>query len=83
MPEFIEQASDLLLFMMSVGAFVITLVVVLVGYQVAKAAEELRNLLKTIRGEVDVFSSGRKELFMQGRFINTWLRVFTDSLRNK
>ena len=75
MTEFIE-ASDLFFFVASIGIAAMTLVIVVVGYQVAKMMEETRALIQVIQTEVGIFTSGRKELVYRAQFARTWLSSF-------
>lgn len=75
MSAFID-ASDLFLFIASVGIVAVTLVIIVVGYQTAKLLEEARTLIHTLTTEVTVFSRGRKELFYRAQFATTWLSSF-------
>ncbi|MEK7510979.1 MAG: hypothetical protein AAB582_01985 [Patescibacteria group bacterium] len=75
MIEFIEEASDLFLLIASIGVVVITLVTIIVGYQLIKFLEAARALTQTLSAEVAVFSDGRKEIGLKARFALKWLRL--------
>lgn len=75
MSEFIE-ASDLFLFIASVGIIVVTSVFLVVGYQTAKVLEEARALVRALKEEVGVFTNGRRALLERVQFAGTWVSSF-------
>ena len=80
MIEFIEEASDLFLLIASIGVVAITLVTIIVGYQIVKFLETVRTLAQTLSAEVTAFSDGRKEVGLKARFALKWLRLMGDYL---
>lgn len=83
MTELIEEASELFLFIASVGVVVVTLTIVIVGYQLAKLLQEARTLVAIATTEARAISDGRKELTYQARFAGKWLRIMTGYLTGR
>ncbi len=67
------EASDLFLFIASVAVSVIALTIILVGYQIAKAIQEVRNLARLAQTEVTALTRGVKNFSLDSRFFGKWI----------